>query len=692
MNISELSQIYDWITANPVLTYIIVFLLSLSESLVVVGLIVPGIAIMTIIGTLVGKEILAFWPTFIASILGAIVGDGISYWIGQKFQDHIRSWRIFRRYPELITRCENFFKRHGGKSVVFGRFVGPVRPMIPAVAGMLKMPPIYFYFVNITSAFLWAPVYLFPGIIFGNTLNKLPGEVSKKIIILAALAFTAIWVITKIIKAVIRSGKKRFRKYGYKVLVYAEKNSLGFLERLLHHPLSHQKHQADTFLLLLFLFLTTCIYTICTNFKYFTTGLNALFKQLALIFYSTKFNHLLLTLDSGISLIPILVIFLCLSFCFLFIAKSPLIQYKLFTNSHNDYYTSTLKRTSLLTMLLVVSYLAVVYSLNYFIQYPGPFIINNYNYSFPSFNMGVVTLLLGYLAIIRYCNAPREYKQTSYSLYSISTLILVFIVKLYISHSWLSDLIGSILISSCILLAFCIIYWQKPLININHKNYNILLSFIIFPIILASSYIFYLGNKSNNFKNFDIKQAAISHQYQDISINTWLTNNFFEDLNDQVINIQWLGDKDKIINNLKSQEWYQQPKLSLDSALKLFINNPDITKLPLIPSFYQDSDAGITLSKKYSNNKILNLRLWQSEYKINNESLWIGTVQYLKPKVFFKQVTLLNHWPRAEFGDAMKKFELELKEVKINNKNIRLTKNIANHQLVDGEFTILYIN
>ncbi|WP_197910446.1 DedA family protein [Desulfosarcina ovata] len=62
-----------------------------------------------------------------------------------------------------------FFKRHGSKSVLFGRFVGPVRPVIPVVAGMLGMQPRQFFIVNVLLAVGWALAYVLPGVFFGTS-------------------------------------------------------------------------------------------------------------------------------------------------------------------------------------------------------------------------------------------------------------------------------------------------------------------------------------------------------------------------------------------------------------------------------------------------------------------------------------------------------------------------------------------
>ena len=82
--------ILDWIGSHPHWSGFIVFLISLSESLAIVGLVVPGVVLMTAIGGMMGSGILPFWATLTWAILGAIAGDGISYWLGYHYHQHLK--------------------------------------------------------------------------------------------------------------------------------------------------------------------------------------------------------------------------------------------------------------------------------------------------------------------------------------------------------------------------------------------------------------------------------------------------------------------------------------------------------------------------------------------------------------------------------------------------------------------------
>jgi len=148
---------------------------------------------------LIATGALSFWPTMAWAVCGAVLADGISFWLGHRFKERIRSFGLFARYPDMLVQGEKFFHRHGGKSVFLGRFVGPVRPVIPIIAGMLGMGQVRFTMYNILSALGWAPAYLLPGMAFGASLS-LAGEVAGRLAILLAALMLLIWLIFSVFR------------------------------------------------------------------------------------------------------------------------------------------------------------------------------------------------------------------------------------------------------------------------------------------------------------------------------------------------------------------------------------------------------------------------------------------------------------------------------------------------------------
>ncbi|AOV17738.1 hypothetical protein BJI67_12360 [Acidihalobacter aeolianus] len=188
-----LQIIVAWVADHPELAWGVVFLIALGESLAVVGLLIPGSAIMFAIGALVAAGALNLWTTLAAAAVGAVVGDSLSYWLGYHYCDHVRDMWPFRKHPQWLQTGERFIQRHGGKSVLFGRFVGPVRPIVPVVAGMMRMSPRRFLWANLLSALLWAPAYMAPGIGFGVAFD-LFSRITLRLALLFGLLVGLMWL------------------------------------------------------------------------------------------------------------------------------------------------------------------------------------------------------------------------------------------------------------------------------------------------------------------------------------------------------------------------------------------------------------------------------------------------------------------------------------------------------------------
>ncbi len=161
-------QLLAWIHANPDWAGVVVFSVALVESLAVVGVVVPGVIILLGAGALIGAGVLEFWSIMLWATAGAVVGDGLSYWLGHHFEYLTERWRWFRLHPDHLQRGIDFFAKYGDISIALGRFFGPIRAVVPLVAGLLRMPPKRFFIANVLSAFVWAPAYLAPGILLGE--------------------------------------------------------------------------------------------------------------------------------------------------------------------------------------------------------------------------------------------------------------------------------------------------------------------------------------------------------------------------------------------------------------------------------------------------------------------------------------------------------------------------------------------
>lgn len=191
-------DLLNWLGAHPGWGFVVVLLVALFESLVLVGILLPGMLLLFGVGAMIGLGVLEMMPMWIAATAGAILGDTISYLLGHRMRGSLLEVWPFRRYPGLMERGTRFFHRHGAKSILAGRFIGPLRPVIPAVGGMMGMNFARFLTVDITACVIWAPAFLVPGLLFGASLDvasQYTGRLTAMLIIGLVLLWVTWWAI-----------------------------------------------------------------------------------------------------------------------------------------------------------------------------------------------------------------------------------------------------------------------------------------------------------------------------------------------------------------------------------------------------------------------------------------------------------------------------------------------------------------
>lgn len=158
-----LDSITGWLTANPSWLGLAIFLVACVECLAIAGIIVPGTVLLFAIAVLAGSGALSLGETLLLGLCGGLLGDGLSYFLGRRFHQNIRRLPGLRHHPEWIGSAELYFQRYGIASLLVGRFIGPLRPMLPMVAGMFDMPFPRFAAVSVVAAAGWSVAYLLPG-------------------------------------------------------------------------------------------------------------------------------------------------------------------------------------------------------------------------------------------------------------------------------------------------------------------------------------------------------------------------------------------------------------------------------------------------------------------------------------------------------------------------------------------------
>ena len=155
--------VVEFVRTNQGWAPFIVGVLAFGESLAVLSLLFPATVMLLAIGGMIGGMGLEFWPIWLAAVLGASLGDWLSYEVSRYFGEPIQHMWPLNRAPDTIAKAERFIQRHGVWGVFLGRFFGPLRAVVPLVAGIFDMPRLRFQVANIGSALLWATLLLAPG-------------------------------------------------------------------------------------------------------------------------------------------------------------------------------------------------------------------------------------------------------------------------------------------------------------------------------------------------------------------------------------------------------------------------------------------------------------------------------------------------------------------------------------------------
>jgi len=151
------------------LTYAILFLVIFLETGLVVTPFLPGDSLIFIAGTFAAIGSLNVFLLFIILFLAAVIGDSVNYAIGRYLGPkifHKDTGKFLRK--DYLYKTRDFFDRHGGKTIVFARFMPFIRTFAPFVAGIGSMRYSHFFSYNVLGGFLWVGICVLLGYFFGN--------------------------------------------------------------------------------------------------------------------------------------------------------------------------------------------------------------------------------------------------------------------------------------------------------------------------------------------------------------------------------------------------------------------------------------------------------------------------------------------------------------------------------------------
>lgn len=151
-------------------TYLILFIIIFSETGLVVAPILPGDSLLFAAGALIagGKSGLDIYLLAVILIIAAITGNTVNYLLGK-----FLGAKVFKEENKILKlsyylQTKAFFDKHGGKAVIFSRFVPIIRTVAPFVAGVGHMPFTRYTLYNVVGGVSWILIFLFCGFWFGK--------------------------------------------------------------------------------------------------------------------------------------------------------------------------------------------------------------------------------------------------------------------------------------------------------------------------------------------------------------------------------------------------------------------------------------------------------------------------------------------------------------------------------------------
>ncbi len=649
---AEISPILQWLNTHPHLSGLATFLISAAESVAIIGTIVPGSIMMTAIGTLAGAGVIPLWSTILWAILGAIIGDGISYRIGYYFKDRLYQYWPFKNNPQWLNNGKNFFHKHGAMSVLLGRFVGPVRALVPLVAGMMHMKALRFYIANIISAIGWAPAYMLPGIILGAASLELPPDIAVHVILMLLMSaffiMLCLWLVYKIFVLIGNKIDQLLNRLWNRL----EKSRYfrGLTAALKHHDPKKTHGQlklAFYFLITLILFLVLTIYLWLNTSAAIVT--NQMFYH---FFRSVRSDHL----DQLAIFVTLLGQKQILLPAFLAVCAWLAFTKRWYTTIH----------FFLLAVLAVAS--AVI--LKHLIHSPRPdgMIISSELYSYPS---GHTTLAATfYFAIALLFIKSAHIKKRALIYYVAGFIVLaVSISRLYLGAHWFTDVLGSWLLSA-VLLMFVTLSYNRIAGKKAISAGKLVLVFFTTLFIFYSAFYFY---KSSDLKK---QYAQIPRTIYVVSQKDWQEQDAKEfpqvrinrfGLKSETFNLEWIDNLDTIKKLLLNNGWETPPARDWMSIVYRLSDIQSTEKIPLVSAMHLDKNPVLVLIKR-NEKKLMILRLWNSNFIVKNKGiLWVGSVDFVPRTyswLFRKQINNIDLSPKVIFNTLPKKYEIKTVQVK----------------------------
>ncbi len=644
-----LQPIITWVSLNPHWALFVTFIVSFSESLAFVGTIIPGTVTMTAVGILAGSGSMRIDLTLLAAILGAIAGDSASYSIGRIFSDRLTTMWPFKRYPHWLSYAKDYFERHGGKSVLIGRFTGPLRSIIPIIAGMMGMNRWYFFVANVASAIGWACLYVIPGVLIGSASSELLPQIASKLFIIILLLLAIIWVLTLGVKWSFVSLNQWLHTYlnifWTSLMRYPR---LGACARYIT-PEGEINYYPTTAMALLCMFciIITPPFLYSSIYSGWIQSLNEAIYQFCLSIRTYDFDAFFI------------IVRLTISFLSLTLFGLAILFYAMY---HRDWRLLRFWMSLIITSSVMVWLLSLIMLTPTQLPSPSTLLVLAFPTKGLLFATSMLTFLIYYMTTF--------YQQTISIVLRIILVIalsLSGIALIYLGEDWFVNVVIAYKIGFANALLHWMIYRRqgKP----HYRSYLPITLSVILLIVATAVLSMLFFHKIADTQQINTKQFMIHHKtwwdQRRPLLPIYSMNRFGKEVG--LMNIQYVGSIKSLQHTLIEAGWKAHPNSFIYSLLVHIGHEKSSSTLPLMAQLYSNKKPFLLMTKGTSTDKNgLIIRLWRSNYHVQNKNkiIWLGSIQKQYKNNKQSSSELVNH-----LFPILKKYKM--KTVIINPKKIR---------------------
>ena len=148
-------QLESWLLMNPEFASVAIFMVGFFESFIVIGAFWPSI-ILLLLAVAVNEADIQLLTICLAAGMGSFLGDFLSFYLGSFFGPKLKQKKFLQKRQLQIQKGEEFFDHYGWGGIVIGRLTPAIRPFVPFIAGLAKMPSKTFIISSIGACLIWS--------------------------------------------------------------------------------------------------------------------------------------------------------------------------------------------------------------------------------------------------------------------------------------------------------------------------------------------------------------------------------------------------------------------------------------------------------------------------------------------------------------------------------------------------------